>query len=71
MREPTVADVQSIADHYRLSLSQADLEGHLSRLSEVVDGFTVIDEMPDEFPALRYPGRSSSRPSPEENPLGA
>lgn len=71
MREPTVADVQSIANHYRLSLSQADLEGHRSWLSALLAGFTVIDEMPDDFPALRYPGRSSSAPEPGENPLGA
>ena len=71
MREPTVADIQSIATHYRLSLSQADLEGHLGWLNTVLAGFAAIDEMPDDFPALRYPGRSSSTLSPEENPLGA
>lgn len=71
MREPTIADVQSIANHYRLSLSQADLEGHRGWLSALLAGFTAIDEMPDDFPALRYPGRNSSKPSPEENPLGA
>jgi len=71
MREPTIADVQSIANHYRLSLSQADLEGHRGWLSALLAGFTAIDEIPDEFPALRYPGRSSSKPSREENPLGA
>jgi amidase len=71
MREPTVADVQAIANHYRLSLSPTDVEGHLGWLNAVLPAFTAIDEMPDEFPALRYPGRSSSRPGPEDNPLGA
>jgi amidase len=71
MREPTISDVQSIASHYRLSLSPADLEGHRGWLGALLVGFTAVDEMPDDFPALRYPGRSSSAPSAEENPLGA
>jgi len=71
MREPTLADVQSIASHYGLNLSQTDLEGHLGWLSALVAGFTVIDDAPDDFPALRYPGRSSSSVSADENPLGA
>jgi amidase len=71
MREPTVADVQSIANQYCLSLSQTDLEGHLGWLNAVLPALTAIDEMPDEFPTHRYPGRSSCRPSAEDNPLGA
>jgi hypothetical protein len=64
-------DVQSIAEHYRLSLSQADIEGHLGWLMARLAGFAVIDGMSDGFPALRHPGRSSSRASSEDNPLGA
>lgn len=71
MREPTLADVQSIADHYRLTLSPADLEGHHGWLNVLLRGFTAIDECPDNFPEVRYPGRSSSRVSSHENPLGA
>lgn len=71
MREPTTADVQSIADHYGLTLSQADLEGHRGWLSALLRGFTAIDEWPDNLPEPRYPGRSSSKVSPDQNPLGA
>jgi amidase len=71
MREPTVADVRSIASQYSLRLSPADLEGHLGWLSAFVHGFTAIDQLPDEFPSLRYPRRSSRKVSADENPLGA
>jgi amidase len=71
MREPTIADLQSIAGLYGLRLSQADLEGHRTWLSALVAGFTVIDDMPDDFPAPRYPGRSFASVSADENPLGA
>jgi amidase len=71
LREPTIADVRSIASQYGLRLSQSDLEGHLGWLSAFVQGFTAIDQLPDDFPSLRYPGRSSWKVSADENPLGA
>lgn len=71
MREPTLADVQSIADHYRLSMSEADFEGHLGWLGALLQGFAAIDELPDNLPELRYPGRSSSKLSSDQNSLGA
>lgn len=46
MREPTLADVQSIASHYGLSLSRTDLEGHLGWVAALVAAFTVIDDTP-------------------------
>jgi hypothetical protein len=51
MREPTLADVRSIASHYRLGLSQADAEGHLGWLRTFLQGFTAIDALPDDYPA--------------------
>lgn len=71
MREPTLADVQSIADQYGLNMSEADLEGHLGWLRELLQGFAAIDELPNNLPEVQYPGRSSSRVSREQNSLGA
>ena len=71
VKEPTLADVQSIAEHYGLSLSQADAEGQLSWMSALLRGFSAIDNLPDSFPEIRYPRRSSSKVSPDQNPLGA
>ena len=71
MREPTLADVQSIADHYGLSMSEADLEGHLGWLGALLQGFTAIDELPDNLPEVQYPRRSFSKVGPDQNPLGA
>lgn len=39
MKAPTRADVQSIADHYGLSLSKADSEGQLNWMSARPRGF--------------------------------
>jgi amidase len=71
MKQPTLADVQSIADHYGLSLSKADSDGHLTWLGAMLRGFSAIDELPDSFPEVRYPRRSSSAVSAAGNPLGA
>ncbi len=71
MREPTLDDVRSMAEHYGLSMSEADLEGHLGWLSAFLQGFTAIDELPDHLPEVHYPDRSSSQVSSDENPLGA
>ena len=71
MKEPTLADVQSIADQYGLSLSKADSEGHLTWLSAFLRGFSVIDDLPSSFPEVRYPRRSSSAVSAAQNSLGA
>jgi amidase len=71
MREPTAADVQQFADRHGLSWSPADREGYLGWLKSLLRGFNGIDEMPEEWPALRYPHRRYRRMSPEDNPLGA
>lgn len=71
MKEPTMADVQAIAEQYGLSLSKADSEGHLSWLSTFLRGFSVIDDLPSSFPEVRYPQRSSSAVSAAQNSLGA
>ena len=48
VKEPTLADVQSIAEHYGLSLSQSDAEGQLSwmratgRIAPVEAGHDLI-----------------------------
>jgi amidase len=71
MLEPTIDDVGLIANEYGFRLSQVDLEGHHGWLNAFLKGLSAIDQMPDEFPVLRYPERSSRPVSPEENPLGA
>ena len=71
MREPTLADVASIAAHYGLSMSQADVEGHLGWLSALLPGFAAIDQWPDDFSEPRYADRRSWKVNPEQNPLGA
>ena len=71
MREPTLDDVRSIAEDFGLSMSEADFEGHLGWLSALLEGFTAIDEMPDNLPEVQYPQRSSSEVPADQNTLGA
>lgn len=71
MKEPTLADVRSIADQYGLNLSEADSEGHLLWLQRLLRGFTAIDALPESFPEVRYPRRSSSAVNSDDNLLGA
>ena len=53
-------------------MSDGDLAGHQGWLTGLVAGFTAVDDLPDNLPKVKYPGRSSSPPAEgEKNPLGA
>ena len=60
MGDPTLGDVRSIAGQYGFNMSDGDLAGHQAWLTGLVAGFTAVDELPDNLPKVKYPGRSSS-----------
>ncbi len=71
MKEPTLADMQTIAAEYGLSLTPGDAEGHRGWVSALLQGFSAIDAIPDSFPRVRYPRRSSRAVDADQNSLGA
>jgi amidase len=71
VKEPTISDIRSIAEHYGMELSPADADGQLTWVSALLRGFSAIEMLPDGFPTVQYPERSSSKVSPEHNRLGA
>jgi amidase len=66
-----LADIQSIAEQHGMQLSAADAEGQLTWMNALLRGFSAIENLPDGFPAVRYPHRSSVKVSAAHNRLGA
>ncbi len=54
-----------------MQLSAADAEGQLTWMNVLLRGFSAIENLPDGFPAVRYPHRSSVKVSAAHNRVGA
>ena len=52
-------------------MGDAELAAHLECLLPGFAAYNVVDRMPDEVPAVKYPRTPGSRPSAEENRFGA
>ncbi len=71
IRRPTETQLAEIVADLGISMDREELALHLEYLQPVFDRYDVIDEMPDEVPAVTYPRTPGHRPSREENPLNA
>jgi amidase len=64
---PTSEQLREVAAELGMSFSDADLATHLAALGPSIDAYNIVDRMPDELPAVKYPRAPGHRPSPEEN----
>jgi amidase len=71
VKVPTLAQLGQIADELGFAFSEVDLTAHLEALRPSFDAYNLLDQMPDELPAVTYPRRPGHRPAAEENPYGA
>ena len=71
VKAPTQDQFRDVAADLGLSFSDDDLATHLAALLPSIDAYNVIDRMPDELPAVKYPRTPGRRPMPEENPHNA
>ena len=67
VKAPTQDQFRDVAADLGLSFSDDDLATHLAALLPSIDAYNLIDRLPDELPAVKYPRLPGRRPMPEEN----
>jgi amidase len=67
VKVPTPDQLREVAADLGMSFSDEDLATHLAALRPSVDAYNIIDRLPDELPAVKYPRTPGRRPAPEEN----
>ena len=68
---PTVDQLRAIAATMGLSLSESDLTSFRELMKSSIDGYNVVDALPDNLPPVKYPRTPGIRPQPEDNPRNA
>ena len=64
---PTPDQLRAVADEMGLSLTGADIESFISLMRPSVAAYNVVDAIPDNLPAVKYPRTPGYRPQGEEN----
>ena len=64
---PTPEQLKRIAAQMRLSVTDSDIASFLALMTPSIEGYNVVDQLPDNLPAVKYPRTPGRRPSPEEN----
>ncbi len=64
---PTPDQLKRIAADMNLSLTDADVASFLALMKPSIDGYNVVDQLPDNLPAVTYPRTPGVRPLPEDN----
>ncbi len=67
----TPAQLLQAATEVGLSLTDADVSSYLGLIAPYVAAYNLVDAMPDNLPAVRYPRTPGYFPTTEENPRNA
>jgi amidase len=68
---PSVEDILDIAADLGMSFTHEEAVEYLSLMQANFDGYDLVDAMPDNLPAVKYPRTPGYRPRGEENKYGA
>ena len=68
---PTADQLKTIADAIGLALTETDVASFLALMKPSIDGYNVVDSLPDNLPPVKYPRTPGVRPQPEENTRNA
>uniref|UniRef100_UPI0031CEDCA9 amidase n=1 Tax=Klebsiella sp. TaxID=576 RepID=UPI0031CEDCA9 len=71
IERPTIEQLQELSSRLHMRLTPAQAEEYLALMQANFDAYDLIDALPDEIPAARYPRAAAYRPDGEENPLNA
>jgi amidase len=71
IERPTIEQLQALASRLNIRLTPAQAEEYLALMQANFDAYDLIDALPDEIPAVRYPRAAGYRPEGDENPLNA
>ncbi|MET0488425.1 MAG: amidase, partial [Candidatus Rokuibacteriota bacterium] len=64
---PTPDQLKRIAEEMNLSLTEGDIASFLALMKPSIDGYNVVDQLPDNLPPVKYPRTPGYRPQPEDN----
>ncbi|MEM6745587.1 MAG: amidase [Pseudomonadota bacterium] len=68
---PTHDQVKDISEDLGLHLSPDDVTSFRGLMAGYVEAYNIVDKLPDELPAVKYPRTPGHRPLPEDNPYNA
>jgi amidase len=71
VKRPTIEQLQKIAGSLHMSMSEREIGEYLDVLEGTMLAYDRVEQLPDYLPEVRYPRTPGSRPSANENPLGA
>jgi hypothetical protein len=64
---PTPSQLREVAGEVGLDLSDSDVTSFIELMRSSIAAYNVVDAMPDNLPAVRYPRTPGYRPMGEEN----
>src|SRR5215470_13215971 len=64
---PTPDQLKQVASEMGLSLTDSDVVSFIELMKPSIEGYNVIDQLPDNLPPVKYPRNPGYRPSPDEN----
>ncbi|MBT9385092.1 amidase [Pseudooceanicola sp. CBS1P-1] len=68
---PTREELRKTAETYGMSFSESELDAYQSAIAERLSSYTVVAQMADEVPEVRYPRTPGHRVLPQDNPHNA
>ena len=68
---PTPEQVQAIGSSLEIDISPSEAHDFAALISNNLDIYAVLDQLPDDLPPVKYPRTAGSRPAQEDNPLNA
>lgn len=71
VKTPSLETLRGIADELGMTMSEEELVQHREAIINSLEAYNLLDRLPDELPAVRYPRTPGYRPSGEENRYNA
>ena len=71
IKRPSIEQLAEMAESLGMSMDVDEIDLYNENLQGVFDRYDLVDAMPDEIPAVRYPRTTGYRPGPDENPHNA
>ncbi|MET3434910.1 amidase [Herbaspirillum seropedicae] len=68
---PTPEQLKELASSLHIQLTTEQASQYLDLMQASFDAYDVIDGLPDEIPAVKYPRSAAARPAAKDNPLNA
>jgi amidase len=71
IKRPTAAEVAELAASLHMKMSVEEAGSYLDLMGGMFSAYDVVDETPDNIPAVKYPREKGYAPTGEENKYGA